>query len=253
MLDLLIYGLVAGLFSLIGGFVVLWRSGTAKKIIIPLLGFSAGAFLGVAFLDVLPEAVESSMDVRKVFISVLAGFFVFFILERVLMIFSHNHRNQAQGVVHSEHSESLPILIVIGDSVHNFLDGVVIGLAYLANPILGLPTALAIAAHEIPQEIGDFAILLDSGWKKINIIIANVLSSLLSIVGIFIAVFLGRMLESYLPYLLGAVGGTFIYIAACDLIPEIQDRAKHRNMYSILFSFLFGLVLVGCLTNLVSH
>lgn len=253
MLELLFYGLVSGLLSLVGGFIVLWRSDYAKKIIIPLLAFSAGAFLGVAFLDVLPEAVESTSDVHLVFIAALAGFFLFFVLERVLMIFSHRHKHTNETQSHSEHSESLPILIVLGDSVHNFLDGAVIGLAYLASPALALPTALAIAAHEIPQEVGDFTILLDSGWKKTNIVIANVLSSLLSIVGIFLAVFVGSKLESFLPYLLGAVGGTFIYIAACDLIPEIQDRAKHKHMFAIIFAFLFGLVLVGYLVGLTQH
>lgn len=253
MAQLLFYGLVAGLFSLVGGFIVLWRADAAKKFIIPLLGFSAGAFLGVAFLDVLPEAVEQAADPHKVFIAVLAGFFLMFALERVLMKFSHGRAAADQGTVHSEHSESLPVLIVLSDSLHNFLDGVVIGLAYLANPALALPTALGIAAHEIPQEIGDFTILLDSGWKKINIIMANVLSSLLSVVGIVLAVYFGSRLEVSLPFLLAGVGGIFIYLAACDLIPEIQDRARDKNMFSILFAFLFGLVLVGYLVRLFEH
>jgi zinc and cadmium transporter len=248
---LLLYGLIAGLFSLVGGFLVIWREQTAKKIIIPLITFAAGAFLAVSFLDILPEAVESVAEPHGVFIAALAGFFAFFVLERTLMRFSHRHDNEQ--TVHSEHSESLPILVVIGDSAHNFLDGVVIALSYIANPALGLTTALAIAAHEIPQEIGDFSILLDNGWAKKKIIAVNIMSSLLGIAGILVGYYAGGLLENSLPYLLGAVAGIFIYISASDLIPEIQDRAKHNHVYSILLSFLAGLIIVGYLVQLTHH
>jgi len=250
MLNLLLYGLIAGLFSLIGGVVVIWRAETAKKIIIPLITFAAGAFMAVSFLDILPEAVETGKEPHYIFIATLAGFFVFFAVERILMRFTHKHSVDTEGVVHSEHSSSLPVLVMIGDSAHNFLDGIVIALAYVANPALGLTTALAIAAHEIPQEIGDFSIMLDNGWSKAKTIALNVLSSLLSVVGIYIGYYAGGLLENSLPYLLGAVAGTFIYIAASDLIPEIQDRAKHKHMFSILFAFLAGLVVVGYLVQL---
>lgn len=250
MLNLLLYGLIAGLFSLVGGLVVIWRAETAKKIIIPLITFAAGAFMAVSFLDILPEAVESGIEPHYIFIATLVGFFIFFMIERLLMRFTHKHREENEVTTHSEHSESLPILVMIGDSTHNFLDGIVIALAYVANPSIGLATALAIAAHEIPQEIGDFSIMLDSGWSKTKTIVANVASSLLSVVGIFIGYFAGTALVEYLPYLLGGVAGTFIYIAASDLIPEIQDRARHQHMFSILFAFLAGLVIVGYLVKL---
>jgi zinc and cadmium transporter len=141
-------------------------------------------------------------------------------------------------------------LVVIGDSFHNLLDGIVIALVYLANPALGLPTALAIAAHELPQEIGDFSILLDRGWSKARVIWVNVASSLLSLVGIGIGYYAGTWLEGYLPYLLAAVAGIFIYIATCDLIPEVQDRAGHKYSYRILGSLLLGLLLTGYLAML---
>lgn len=253
MFNLVLYGLIAGMFSLVGGLLVIWWESAAKKIIIPLITFAAGAFLAVSFLDILPEAVESVAEPHYVFVAALAGFFAFFALERVLMRFSHRHHAGGEGAVHSEHTESLPILVMIGDSAHNFLDGIVIALAYIANPALGLTTALAIAAHEIPQEVGDFSILLDNGWSKAKIIVANVLSSLLAVVGIFVGYYAGGFLESYLPYLLGAVAGIFIYIAAADLIPEIQDRAQHKHMGSVLLSFLAGLIVVGYLVQMAHH
>lgn len=242
---LLFYGLVAGLFSLVGGLALVWRADLAKKIMIPLLAFAAGSFLGVSFLDLLPEAVEAVTEPHWVFAAVLLGFFLFFALERFLIRKFHVH-----GTEHSEHTEAIAWLVVIGDSFHNLLDGIVIALVYLANPALGLPTALAIAAHELPQEIGDFSILLDRGWSKARVIWVNVASSLLSLVGIGIGYYAGTWLEGYLPYLLAAVAGIFIYIATCDLIPEVQDRAGHKYSYRILGSLLLGLLLTGYLAML---
>lgn len=245
---LVLFGLISGLFSLVGGIVLAWRVDLAKKIMIPLLSFAAGSFLGVSFLDLLPEAVESVEEPHSIFIAALVGIFVFLTLESLLTKYLHKPGSGAHG--HSEHTEAISWLVVIGDSLHNLLDGVVIALVYLANPALGLPTALAIAAHEIPQEIGDFSILLDQGWSRYKVIMVNVFSSLLSLVGIGIGYFGGQVLEGYLPYLLAAVAGIFIYIAACDLIPEIKDRAQHKYTYQILFAFLVGLLLTGYLVSL---
>ena len=242
---LILYGLVAGLFSLVGGIALVWRADLAKRIMIPLLAFAAGSFLGVSFLDLLPEAVESVKEPHFVFMAVLFGFFVFFLLERFL---THRFHEPTSTAGHSEHTEAIAWLVVIGDSLHNLLDGVVIALVYIANPVLGLPTALAIAAHELPQEIGDFSILLDRGWSKSKVIWVNVASSLLGLVGIGIGYYGGNLLSGYLPYLLAMVAGIFIYIATCDLIPEVQDRAQHRHSFKILGAFLFGLVLTGYLT-----
>lgn len=249
MSTLILYGLIAGLFSLAGGLVLVWREPWAKKIMIPLLAFAAGSFMGVSFLDLLPEAVEAVEEPHFIFIAALVGFFVFFLLERVITKRLHV---SGSGTVdeHSEHTEALPWLIVLGDSFHNLLDGVVIALTYVANPALGLSTALAIAAHEIPQEIGDFSILLDRGWSKKKVIAVNVVSSLLNLVGIAWGYWAGSIFENHLPYLLGGIAGVFIYIAASDVIPEVQDRASHKYTYSILSSFLVGLVLTGYLVSL---
>lgn len=247
MLALILYSLIAGLFSLIGGLLVIWRSESVMKVINPLITFSAGAFLGVSFLDLLPEAIESEVDPHYIFIATLVGFFLFFALERTLMRYVKHHHDHSK---HDDHTESLPILVVVGDTFHNFLDGIVIGLAFIANPLLGLPTAFAIAAHEIPQEIGDFAILLDQGWPKWKIIWVNVASSLLTIAGALIGYYAVGLFNFSLPYLLAGTAGTFLYIAASDLIPEIHHRAGHKALYSILFFFLLGLVSIGYLVSL---
>lgn len=245
MFNLFLYGLLSSVLSLIGGILVLWRSNTIKKITTSLLVFAAGAFLGVGFLDLLPEAIEAVREPRFVFVAVLIGFFLFFALERVLG--KHFPQHELGAVGHAEHTESLSLLVVVGDTLHNFLDGIVIALAYIAEPTLGLATALAIAAHEIPQEIGDFAILLDQGWTKTKIFIVNLASSLATLVGIAAGYFAATFFQGWLAYLLGGTAGIFIYIAASDLIPEIHHRSGHEHAYRILAVFLFSLVLTGLL------
>lgn len=250
--DLFLYGLVAGLFSLLGGCLVLWRSQSLVHVMTPLVSFAAGAFLSASFLDLLPEALEGGKDTHRIFMAFLFGVTSFFILERFFMKYvrRHSHENLHASEKHEEHTESLPWLVIIGDTLHNFLDGVVIALAYIANPLLGLPTALAIAAHEIPQEIGDFAILLDRGWSKAKVIAANVFSSLVNLLGIAVAVLAAPLFEGRLPYLISAAAGMFTYIALSDLVPEMHHRAGHKHFFRIILSFVIGLVLSGYLISI---
>ncbi len=248
---LIFYSLIGGLFSLIGGLLLVWKADLAKKITTSLLAFAAGAFLSVTFLDLLPEAVEAVEEPHGIFIAVIVGFIFFFVLERALMRFRHHdHDDEHSHLVQTEHVEPLPTLIIIGDSVHNFLDGIVIALAYIANPVLGLVTTIGIAAHEIPQEIGDFGILLSQGWAKKKVILVNVLQSLLTVVGAIIGYYIGSMLESSLPYLLAGVAGMFLYIAGSDLIPEIHHRTGHRHFFRVVIPLISSVIIVGLLVQL---
>lgn len=245
--QLLFFSLIGGFFSLIGGFLVLVNTTFTEKIMTPLIAFGAGAFLGAAFLDILPEAVEQVEEVHPIFISVLVGFVAFFILERILMIL-----NKKQGIthLHSDHTETLPLLLILGDGFHNFLDGIVIAIAFVANPLLGLPTALAIAAHEIPQEIGDFSILLNLKWSKTKIIAINVFQSLLTIPGVILGYYMSQSIEPYIPYLLGITAGIFIYIAASDIIPELHHRAGHKQIYRVVIPLIISIILIYQLSSL---
>lgn len=248
MAQLIFYSLIGGLFSLVGGLLLVWKAEFAKKITTSLLAFAAGAFLAVSFLDLLPEAVEAVEEPHGIFIAALIGFVLFFILERGLMRFrAHGHEEKHSHLIKTEHVEPLPTLIIIGDSVHNFLDGIVIALAYLANPMLGLVTTLGIAAHEIPQEIGDFGILLSQGWSKKRVIIVNILQSLLTVVGAIVGYYAGTMLESSLPFLLAGVAGIFLYIAGSDLIPEIHHRTGHRHFFRVVIPLVASTALIGFL------
>jgi zinc and cadmium transporter len=181
---------------------------------------------------------------HPILMSALAGFAIFFALERLLM--KHIHFDTHE---HKEHGESLPIMTVIADSSHNLLDGIVIALAYIANPLLGLPTALAIAAHEVPQEISEFAILLDQGWSKTKIILVNLLSASSAFVGMGVAYLALPLIEPILPHLLAGVAGIFIYLSASQIIPEIHHRAGHSQAYRIIGCFLAGILLIGIITT----
>ncbi len=244
----LFYSLIGGLFSLGGGLLLLWKPSLTQKIIVPLVAFGAGAFLSAALMDILPEALESGSEPHPILLSTLGGFFAFFVLERFLM--THVLKPHASHREHSDHTESLPVLLIAGDSLHNILDGVIIGLAYVANPLLGLPTALAIAAHEVPQEIGDFAVLLKIGWRRRTIVAVNVLQSLLTIPGVLIGYSVGQSVEQYLPTLLGMTAGIFLYIAGSDLIPEIHHKAGHTYFLRAVIPTLLGIVTLSYLRTL---
>ncbi|OGG41067.1 hypothetical protein A2118_00710 [Candidatus Kaiserbacteria bacterium GWA2_50_9] len=249
MSQLILYGLIGSLFSLAGGLLLLWRADFAKRIANILFAFGAGTFMGISFLDLLPEAVEMVSEPDDIFLAAILGFGAYFALERLWM----KHVPKGQAVhAHHAHSESLPWMTVAGDSMHNFLDGVVIVLAYLANPALGLTTAVAIAAHEVPQEIGEFAILLDQGWSKSKIIAANLFSALTAFVGIGVGYVAFPFFQSTIPVLLGGVAGIFLYIAASQLIPEIHHRAGHEHAYKLLAAFFVGISIIWYVITL-SH
>lgn len=244
---LIFYSLIAGLFSLIGGLALLWKPALTQKFITPLVAFGAGAFLAAGFLDILPEALEMVDEPHPILIAALGGFVAFFIAERFIMRYL-GPRAAHKG--HSEHTESLPYLLIAGDSFHNFLDGVIIALAFIANPSLGLSATLAIAAHEIPQEIGDFAVLLKIGWKKSTVVAINVFQSLLTIPGVLIGYYLGHTIEPALPFLLAATAGIFLYIAGSDLIPEIHHRSGHTQFFRAVIPVITGIGILYYLSSL---
>lgn len=244
---LLLYSLIGGVFSLIGGSLLLWKPKLTHRFIMPLVAFGAGAFMSAALLDLLPEAIEAAGEPHPILLSTLAGFLVFFAIERFVMKYFRIHDHDGK---HSAHTESLPYLLIAGDSFHNFIDGIVIGLAYVANPLLGLPTALAIAAHEVPQEIGDFAVFMKLGWRRAHIFGINIMQSLLTVPGALLGYYVGGSLEMYLPTLLAFAAGIFIYIAASDLIPEIHHKSGHDQVLSVVAPMILGAMSLYYLSSL---
>lgn len=218
--------------SLIGAITLVLKEDILKKITIPLVALSAGAFIGGAFLHLIPEAIHEIGEVKSVMLWVIFGFVLLLVFEQFIH-WHHCHR------MPSEHKHPVTYMILFSDSLHNFLDGLAIGAAFIINPALGWVTTLAIAAHELPQELGDFGILVHGGWKKNKALLFNLFSGFTAILGGVVAWLLSGEIE--ITYLLPFAAGNFIYIASADLIPEFKhcERIK-RNFYYFL-SFILGL------------
>lgn len=244
---ILLAAVTAGsLLSLIGGLYLLsGRKGvrTLQRLAVP---FAAGALLAAAFLDLLPEAIEHD-EPSKVLTMTLIGLVAFFVLERSLSWFHHHHDDEAAHPAGRRNAS----LIIIGDTVHNFIDGLAIGAAFLVNPAVGLVTTAAIAAHEIPQELGDFGLLLSKGMRKRNVLLVNVLSAFATVLGASLIFGLGGELGVSESLLLAITAGFFIYIAASDIIPTIHAEPKRKWANIQTAVLIVGIVLVGTVSNAV--
>lgn len=206
-----------------------------------LVSFAIGALLGAAFLEVLPHAFGNAGDLQLLSATVLAGILGFFVLEK-LVLWRHCHVEDCEA--HGSSEEGAPaapaprghshghdqgrsgLMILIGDSFHNFVDGVLIAAAFMESTALGVVTATAVIAHEIPQEVGDFLILLHSGYSKARAFALNLLSSLMMVVGAIGAYFALQLVEGWVPTLLALAAASMIYVAVADLIPGLHRRPE---------------------------
>lgn len=198
--------------------------------LLSLVGFAAGVLIGGAFLHLLPEAVERSTSLN-VYISLSFGFFLFFLLEKVLWRHCHNGKCELHPFAY---------INLIGDGIHNFIDGLVISASFLSNVQLGITTFLAVAFHEIPQEIGDFGVLVYSGLEKSKALILNFFTSLLVVFGGLTGYFLSSIIQESMVLILPFTAGGFIYIAASDLIPELHREPNQRRSLASFAVFFLG-------------
>ena len=222
------------------------------RLIQQLVSVSAGFLLGTAILNLIPEAVESRTDIHQLAWTLLAGLIGFFVLEK-LAILRHSHHHEGDGHEHHhghDRHEAGPggMLILVGDSIHNFADGVLIAAAFLTDIHLGWMTALAIAAHEIPQEIGDFIVLLNAGYTRPRAFIYNLLSSLAGVVGGAAGYFGLAGSQHLLPYVIMLAAASFIYIALADLVPGMQRQNKRRESALQVALLLAGIAAMALLT-----
>lgn len=250
-LQVAFWAMVGGVVSLCGGAVLLMNKRLRFTALRYGLPFGAGALLAAAFLAVLPEALEGS-DAHVVTVYALGGFLGFFILERVFTWFHHHHDEHHHDDVHGSHNASHQWLVIIGDTLHNAIDGAVIGAAFLVNPATGIGTALAVAAHEIPQEIGDFGILLGKGMRGRTVLLVNVLSSLATVAIAIVVFWLGGAYEIDTAPVLAVAAGLFIYIAASDIIPDIHEKPRREGNRQAV-ALLVGVVLVGAVVTILPH
>lgn len=205
---------------------------SARASMVPLLvSYAIGALLGAVFLEILPHAFELNHDVHTMAGTVLFGILLFFTLEK-LVLWRHCHHTdecEVHGVHegHTDHGRS-GLMIMVGDTFHNFVDGILIAAAFMVDVQVGVVTSLAIIAHEIPQEVGDFLILLHSGYSRQQAFAFNLLSSLATLVGGVLAYFALQSLQGAVPYLLGIAAASMIYVAVADLIPGLHKRPEIR-------------------------
>lgn len=218
------------------------------RVVKGLISLSAGVLLGTALLQVLPEAFEGPAAPQALFGTLLGGLLFFWLLEKV-ELYRHAHHHEGDGHDHDHHFDVRQagrggFSVLVGDGIHNFCDGVIIAAAFLADTGLGLVTALAIVAHEIPQEAGDFIVLLNAGFSRRKALLFNALSGLAGVAGGVVGYFLVGPWEAALPYLLVVASSSFIYIAVADLLPQLQQRLSWRDTLAQVAWLAGGLGLV---------
>lgn len=233
-----IYALCASSFvsilSFIGAVVLLLKERLLNSILIFLVATSAGCLMGGAFFHLLPESIELSKNAVHTSIYVIAGFIVFFVLERYLH-WRHCHKDRC-----SIHAFSY--LNLIGDGVHNLFDGLIIGASFVVDVSVGLTTTFAIIMHEIPQELGDFGVLIYGGFSKTKALFYNFLSGATAIIGTLIGYHFSNHVSTLQEVILAAAAGGFIYIAACDLIPELHKQSDAKRSTLSMIFFIIGVV-----------
>ena len=223
--------------SLVGVFFVRWSERVEER----LLGFAAGILLATAFLDLFPEAVARNAADTHLFTAALVAMIVFFVLERLLHAF-HMHEES--------HAQASGYLILIGDGLHNLIDGIVIAASFLVSTELGVTTTLAVAAHEIPQEIADYGLLISGRFTRRRALLLNFASGLTAMVGAVLCFAFREVIEPHIGWALTATAGMFIYIAASDLIPELH-HVRRRGSWAHTLPFFAGIMCVALLTTLV--
>lgn len=232
------------LVSIIGILTVFSKRWHKPEYAAGLVSFAAGVMLSAAFFDILPEALELNPE-PSLFMAIFAGLLLFFFLERFVLWFHHHHDSHG--------AKPSVFLILIGDTIHNLIDGISIAAAFLASPAIGVTTTLAIAAHEIPQELADFSVLTAGGMSKKKAILWNFLSGLTSLLGAVVGYYFLSQVEDYLWLFLAFAGGMFLYIASSDLIPELHQDFKRDRRWQQTYPFILGIVLIFAFTRLIAE
>ncbi|MGB4467040.1 MAG: ZIP family metal transporter [Azovibrio sp.] len=220
-----------------------------------LVSYAIGALLGAAFLEVIPHAFAGVGDPARVAASILAGILGFFVLEK-LVLWRHCHHDHCEA--HEAHAPTHDhgrsgLMILVGDTFHNFVDGILIAAAFMQDAQLGIVTAVAIIAHEIPQELGDYMVLCHSGYSKKKALIFNLLSSFATLVGGLLAYFALSSLTSWIPYLLAVAAASMIYVAVADLIPGLHKRTELRATLMQVLLIGLGVATIALTQSVFDH
>ncbi|MBS3121783.1 ZIP family metal transporter [Candidatus Woesearchaeota archaeon] len=240
LLWILLSTLIISALSLVGIFTLSLKEKQLNKTIMLLVSLSAGGLIGGAFLHLMPEAIEkvkeSNENILTVFIFLLLGLCLFFLIEKILH-WRHCHDGKCE--IHT-----FAYMNLVGDCIHNFIDGLIIAASFVVSIPLGITTSLAIILHEIPQEIGDFGVLIHGGFSKTKALLLNFITAITAIIGGVLGYFLSEYIGYSLTFLLPFAAGGFVYIAASDLIPEIRKEVLLKNYLLNFGVFLLGILLI---------
>ena len=227
---------VVSLISLVGIGALLIRGNNLKKILLFFVSFAAGALLGDAFIHLLPEAIEKNNGIGlNISLYFLLGIIMFFILEKFI------HWRHCHIPTSESHPHPVAFMNIIGDGLHNLLDGMVIAGSYVSSIPLGITTTIAVVAHEIPQEIGDFGVLVHAGFSRMKALFFNFISALTAVLGAVIALVAGSGFGNFAAFIVPLTAGGFIYIAGSDLIPELHKEVQIQKSFFQLIGILFGI------------
>lgn len=247
--------MIAGLFSITAAAV--FSFALLSKMVERMVSLSVGIMLATSLLHALPEAFESKADNHTLFAVLLGGLLAFFVLEKFAILrHSHHHEDDGHGHHHGHDKKEAGKagwMILVGDGLHNFTDGILIAAAFLADPHLGLITGLAIIVHEIPQEIGDFIVLLNAGFSRTRAYVYNLICSLMAVLGGLLGYFTLERGMEWIPYVLVFASSGFIYIAVSDLMPQMQRRATLRETIPQILLIGAGVAIVLFLTRHAHH
>ncbi|MBI5700380.1 ZIP family metal transporter [Candidatus Saganbacteria bacterium] len=233
--------IIVSLISLIGIFSLLLRKNLLEKILLFLVSFAVGGLFGDAFIHLLPEAYKGLGINLFASSLVLFGIIFFFVLEKFIR-WRHCHVPTSEN-----HPHPVVYMNLIGDGAHNLIDGMLIGASYLVSIPIGISTTIAVVLHEIPQEIGDFGVLVNGGLTVRKALFFNFLTALAAVVGVMISLIVGPFIKDYASFMLPITAGGFLYIAGSDLIPELHHENELRDSFWQLFSILLGVAIMGLL------
>lgn len=234
--------LIISFVSFVGVLALSFREEILKKYIFIIISIATGALLGDSFIHLIPEALEESTNGTLTGVLIILGIVIFFILEKFL----HWHHHGEDKGYHDVHPVGK--LVLFSDGVHNFIDGVVIAASFMISIPIGIATTLAVVLHEIPQEVGDFAVLIHSGYKKKRALWLNFMSAIASIAGALFLFILGDFAGELSSYMIPIAGGGFIYIALADLIPELHKTKDVKSSISQIISIVLGVGIMALLT-----
>lgn len=241
---IIVSGIAISLIALVGGLTLVLKQRTLERILLPLVAFAAGSLIGGAMFHMIPAAVHQMGNTTRLYLWIVAGFLGFLALEQFLH-WHHSHQ------VQKDQKQPLTYLILIADGLHNFIGGLFVAASFLVDIQLGITAWLAAAAHEVPQELGDFAVLVNGGWSKADALLYNFLSALTFLVGGLVAYSVSATIQ--IDFLIPFAAGNFLYIGAADLIPEIKQESDFRKNLIHFSAFTSGLGILLIMRLLFPH